>query len=515
MFNSTILDVAIGMIFVYLLLSLMSSVANELVELFLKKRARQLERGIYELLTDDKSRATIFNRIFKPIEEFFDRVVKRRAAKDDDSNVNSEANSNSKQGIVARIYNHPLINGLFKGEYLKGSRSLPAYIPATNFALALMDLIPKLSQSTAAGATTTPATPPTPGASAMTSGAANAMASPPVAPTTPFSVVLNVTPTSESTTQQLPPLPTPPAASTPVNQLANLRNAVASLADEKIKNALLPLIDAAGNDASQARLNIENWYNSAMDRVSGWYKRRAQVFLFVIGFAIAVALNVDSITVGKRLSTDKSLRDSLVAAADAYAKANATSSPSPTPKTSAETNKPAEQSGQKPAGAPSSRTSPTPATSPTPPPDKKGTPSPTPSPTPCWAEACKPGKENSAECRQKKNQCEIESCWHDACQDGADSPQCKLKKNQCELESLNLPIGWSTSNDVRLQWPGWHWRQYGGWWWQLYWHWLGWLLTALAISLGAPFWFDMLNKFMVVRATVKPKEKSSEEGSKD
>ena len=40
-------------------------------------------------------------------------------------------------------------------------------------------------------------------------------------------------------------------------------------------------------------------------------------------------------------------------------------------------------------------------------------------------------------------------------------------------------------------------------------------MTGFALSLGAPFWFDMLNKFMVVRATVKPHEKSQDEGSKD
>ena len=44
---------------------------------------------------------------------------------------------------------------------------------------------------------------------------------------------------------------------------------------------------------------------------------------------------------------------------------------------------------------------------------------------------------------------------------------------------------------------------------------LGWLLTAIAISLGAPFWFYMLNKIMVVRSTVKPREKSQDKGSKD
>jgi hypothetical protein len=44
---------------------------------------------------------------------------------------------------------------------------------------------------------------------------------------------------------------------------------------------------------------------------------------------------------------------------------------------------------------------------------------------------------------------------------------------------------------------------------------LGWLLTAFAITLGAPFWFDILNKFIVIRSTVKPHEKSPEEGSED
>ncbi|RXH56880.1 hypothetical protein [Granulicella sibirica] len=44
---------------------------------------------------------------------------------------------------------------------------------------------------------------------------------------------------------------------------------------------------------------------------------------------------------------------------------------------------------------------------------------------------------------------------------------------------------------------------------------IGWLLTGAALSLGAPFWFDLLNKFMVVRSTIKPQEKSKDEGSKD
>lgn len=44
---------------------------------------------------------------------------------------------------------------------------------------------------------------------------------------------------------------------------------------------------------------------------------------------------------------------------------------------------------------------------------------------------------------------------------------------------------------------------------------VGWLITAFAVMLGAPFWFDALNKLMVIRGTVKPNEKSPPEGSKD
>jgi hypothetical protein len=44
---------------------------------------------------------------------------------------------------------------------------------------------------------------------------------------------------------------------------------------------------------------------------------------------------------------------------------------------------------------------------------------------------------------------------------------------------------------------------------------LGWILTGFAVTLGAPFWFDLLNQFMVIRSTVKPSEKSGVEAPKD
>jgi hypothetical protein len=39
-------------------------------------------------------------------------------------------------------------------------------------------------------------------------------------------------------------------------------------------------------------------------------------------------------------------------------------------------------------------------------------------------------------------------------------------------------------------------------------HFLGFLITAIAISLGAPFWYDLLNKLMKLRTAVKQPIKS-------
>jgi hypothetical protein len=78
------------------------------------------------------------------------------------------------------------------------------------------------------------------------------------------------------------------------------------------------------------------------------------------------------------------------------------------------------------------------------------------------------------------------------------------------LKDLHLPVGW---DDARLSFsrP----KTQNEWFKNVIFPWVGWILTALAASLGAPFWFDVLNKVMVIRSTVKPHEKSPEESSED
>src|SRR5206468_11397190 len=94
MFGSAILDTAIGLIFVFLVLSLVVSAANELLAALFKWRANNLFLGIRQLLQDP-----------------------------------------SVTGLVTRFYEHPLIDGLSS----KGKK--PSYIPSRTFALALLDIV--------------------------------------------------------------------------------------------------------------------------------------------------------------------------------------------------------------------------------------------------------------------------------------------------------------------------------------------------------------------------------------
>jgi hypothetical protein len=89
-----------------------------------------------------------------------------------------------------------------------------------------------------------------------------------------------------------------------------------------------------------------------------------------------------------------------------------------------------------------------------------------------------------------------------------------LKANVENIASYGLPIGWNAGTIKNIQNDK---RPSGRWEWSLFLGWsvFGWLITACAVSLGAPFWFDMLNKFIVVRSTIKPHEKSPEEKSKN
>ena len=138
------------------------------------------------------------------------------------------------------------------------------------------------------------------------------------------------------------------------------------------------------------RMHLETGFDDAMERASGWYKRKVQFSLLVIAIAITLIFNVDSYRVGERLWSNPTTRAAVASAA-------------------------AEHAGSA-RGA---------------------------------AEAT------------------------------------------AAIEELRLPIGWSGPNapddlgDVVARIPGW-------------------FLTIAGISLGAPFWFDLLSRVARLRGTGRP-----------
>jgi hypothetical protein len=271
----------------------------------------------------------------------------------------------TREGLTKTLYTHPLIYSLYQGEYkpdetkvgkfLPARSSLPTYIPSRSFAMALLDIV----------------------------------AHGPVA--------------TDPTAQPTPARPT----------LDEIRDTVAKMDNPYVGRALLSAIDSAQGKFDQALANIEVWYDSTMERVSGWYKRQTQVILFCVGLILTILLNVNTITIAQALAQDDTLREVVIAQAQALA----------------------HESGSTPQNA-------------------------------------------------------------------------DFRQSYERLNQLSLPIGWSNG------WPGAQ-QESQGLWNYLFVPILGWLMTAFAISFGAPFWFDLLNKFMVIRSTIKPQEKSQPEASKD
>jgi hypothetical protein len=196
-----------------------------------------------------------------------------------------------------------------------------------------------------------------------------------------------------------------------------------------------------------------------MDRVSGWYKRRTAVIMLVLGFVVAAAVNADTISLAKALARDGALRRSIAGAAERHLESAA-----PPVSSGASTGDIA--SGNTASGAARDETD-------------------------------GPGKTTST--RQASTPQE---------HSGAASAQ--VQAAYTRVNELGLPIGWVVHPEDPAD-P----RAFSDGVLPFVLKLFGLLLTGFAISQGAPFWFDLLNRFMVVRSTVKPAEKSREQPSKD
>jgi hypothetical protein len=83
-----------------------------------------------------------------------------------------------------------------------------------------------------------------------------------------------------------------------------------------VKDALLGLTKGIAKDRDHLRNLVEDWFNGTMERVSGWYKRKAQFVICVLSLVVSIGLNVNTISIGETLAKNTAVRAAVVAQAE-------------------------------------------------------------------------------------------------------------------------------------------------------------------------------------------------------
>jgi hypothetical protein len=83
--------------------------------------------------------------------------------------------------------------------------------------------------------------------------------------------------------------------------VAALRQAASTLPSSDLKVNVSALLAQAGDDYEALLQTTDAWFNSQMDRVSGWYRRKTQFVLIAIAAVVVIATGLDSIEIASKL----------------------------------------------------------------------------------------------------------------------------------------------------------------------------------------------------------------------
>ncbi|WP_141400408.1 hypothetical protein [Magnetospirillum sp. 15-1] len=112
---------------------------------------------------------------------------------------------------------------------------------------------------------------------------------------------------------RLPSYIAPPTVSLAVLDLLDANRPVHR---QFVSPVIAALDHAAGGDVTRFRAELEQWYQDAMDRISGWYNRLSQIRLLLISVALTAGLNVNTVEIAKTLWKDAASRTVMVTAAE-------------------------------------------------------------------------------------------------------------------------------------------------------------------------------------------------------
>ncbi|WP_199136167.1 hypothetical protein [Pedobacter sp. ASV12] len=199
------LETGIAIILIFFIFSVVAYVIQELIAVNLKYRSKMLQYALEQLMDGGTNRS-----------------------------------------LAASLFDHPQLKRL-----KENSQKLPSYIPATNFALAIIDIVAEKG-----GKRTTDA-------------------------------------------------------------LADFKNGLLIL--QSSNNDLCKLLSSlsgTSKDIQQLQAAVEKWFNEYMERVSGWYKNKYRWITRIIAICIALIFNLNMVKIAQTIHNDPILKETLVSTAE-------------------------------------------------------------------------------------------------------------------------------------------------------------------------------------------------------
>jgi len=434
MFNSVVLDVFIGLIFIFLLYSLFATILAEIIATFVQLRARNLRVAVDRMLNDEKFNTWTYKEAEKKWSDSkkkrIERFLPRRLIKPLDKLVQLIINAwfcivrfwksfwilyIPKNNVIKAYYNHPEI------KYLGGTGLLktPSTFNSSSFASTVISMIV---------------------------GEVNNEGEKP-----------NLLDEEMRKTELS------------YKKIGSMR----SWGDDQDNIPvgddtfiyLKSLWSKSQGDLEKFNLLLEEWFDKTMKHTLEWYKRKIRLVTFILGFFIAWTFNVDAIVIAKDLSVDKDAREQMVNMATTYMQNNQETILS----SESDSNKKEEDLNKK------------------------------------LDSLLAIKKQIQTDIDKANNILGLGSWPPDEVEVKLD-PKTDKKVYDPNIEERALTSKQLEEENGKIQFSRCDKFVYFG---NIFCnHWIGFFITAFAISLGAPFWFDLLNKIMKLRTSEQEKVKS-------
>ena len=285
MLNSTIIEVAIGMIFVYSVMSILVTQINTFILNVLNLRAKQLKEGLLYLVSDKELQAKI---LAHPLIRMVDETI---SPKTQLSIQEATDIVDMKPTNVTYVASSTFVEAMLSILTVKSDASI--FLPLTDAINALPNSDTKvllreaLRDFRSFGKTDT------------SSIRKLILQLPDDNQKQILSYALEEI---EDTLGKLP---------IRVGQMVPLMEGIRQIKNPAFQDAINTVIITA-QSLDDARAKLQNWFNDGMDRISDLYKRRIQYISLIVGLLLAIVLNADTLQLARSFWEDPALRQAVV-----------------------------------------------------------------------------------------------------------------------------------------------------------------------------------------------------------